>query len=112
METTMVQRIDESQFKELFKISVSMTGIKKRCRKSEFHILQGGYIPYNDGTFDRETIEAIAKGLIETNMKQVNSKIVICLDHVKQGIFMQTWEPFSKRHVKWNLVSSLENELT
>lgn len=98
--------------KELFKISVSMHGVKKRCRKSEFHLLQGGYIPYNEGTFDREAVEAVARGLIETNMKQVNSKIVISLDHVMQGDFMQTWEPFSNKHVKWQLVSSLENELT
>ena len=97
--------------KEIFKISVAMHGVKKRCRKSEFHLLQGGYIPYNEGTFDREAIETVARGLIETNMKQVNSKIVISLDHVMQGDFMKTWEPFSKKHVKWNLVSSLENEL-
>ena len=97
--------------KELFKISVSMHGVKKRCRKSEFHLLQGGYIPYNDGTFNREAIETVARGLIETNMKQVNSKIVISLDHIKQSEFMQTWEPFSNKNVKWQLVSSLENEL-
>lgn len=98
--------------KELFKISVSLHGVKKRCRKSEFHLLRGGYIPYNDGTFDCGAIEAIARGLVETNMKQVNGKIIINLDHVKQGEFMQTWEPFSDKNVKWQLVSSLENELT
>ena len=97
--------------KELFKISVSLHGVKKRCRKSEFHLLRGGYIDYNQGTFDREAIEAVARGLIETNMKDVRGKIVICLDHVKQGEFMQTWEPFSDKNVKWQLVSSLENEL-
>lgn len=98
--------------KELFKISVSVHGVKRRCRKSEFHLLQGGYIPYNEGTFNREAIEAVARGLIEVNMKQVNSKIIINLDHVKQGEFMQTWEPFSDKNIKWNLVSPLENELT
>lgn len=97
--------------KELFKISIGLYGVKKRCRKSEFHVLRAGYIPYNEGTFDREAIETIAKGLIETNMKQVNGKIIISLDHIKQGDFMQTWEPFSDKNVKWQLVSSLENEL-
>ncbi len=98
--------------KELFKISVSLHGVKKRCRKTEFHLLQGGYIPYNDGTFDREAINAVVRGLVVSNMKQVNGKIVINLDHIKQGEFMQTWEPFSDKNVKWQLVSSLENELT
>jgi hypothetical protein len=97
---------------QFYKLSVLVTGIKKRCRKTEFHLLQGGYIPYNDGTFDREAIEAIAKGLIETNMKQVNGKIIISLDHIKQGDFTQVWEPFSDKNVKWQLVSSLEKELT
>ena len=98
--------------KELFKISVSMYGVKNRCRKSEFHRLRGGYIDYNEGTFDRESVEAVARGLIESNMKQVNSKIVISLDHVKRDEHFERWEPFSDKNVKWNLVSSLENELT
>ena len=62
---------------QFYKLSVSVTGIKKRCRKTEFHLLQGGYIPYNDGTFDREAIEAIAKGLIETNIKKVEKEIFV-----------------------------------
>lgn len=98
--------------KELFKISVSVTGVKKRCRKSEFHLLKGGYIPYNEGTFDREAIEAVARGLVETNMKQVNGKIIIVLNHIKREEHFERWEPFSDKNVKWQLISSLENELT
>jgi hypothetical protein len=98
--------------KELFQISISLYGVKKRCRKSEFHALKAGYIDYNEGTFDREAIESVARGLIETNMKQVNGKIIISLDHIKQGDFTQVWEPFSDKNVKWQLVSSLEKELT
>ena len=98
--------------KELFKISVSVTGIKKRCRKSEFHVLRGGYIPYNGGSFDREAIEAVARGLIETNIKQLNSRVIIHLDRIEQDDFLERWEPFSDKNVKWELVSSLENVLT
>jgi KaiC/GvpD/RAD55 family RecA-like ATPase len=97
--------------KELFKISVSVTGIKKRCRKTEFHLLQGGYIPYNEGTFAREAVEAVARGLIETNMKEVNGKIVINLTHIKQDDHFERWEPFSIKNRHWQLVSPLENEL-
>lgn len=96
---------------QFYKLSVSVTGIKKRCRKSEFHLLKGGYIDYNEGTFDHEAIEAVARGLVETNMKKVNGKIVISLDHIKQDDHFERWEPFSDKNVKWNLVSSLENEL-
>ena len=97
---------------QFYKLSVSVTGIKKRCRKSEFHLLQGGYIPYNEGTIDREAIEAVAKGLIETNMKQVGKETFVILNHVKVADGIQTWELFGKTNMRWKIVSSLENELT
>ncbi len=96
---------------QFYKLSVSVTGIKKRCRKTEFHLLQGGYIPYNDGTFDREAIEVIAKGLIETNIKKVEKEIFVILNHVKVTDGIQTWEMFGKTNERWKIVSSLENEL-
>lgn len=98
--------------KELFKISVSVTGVKKRCRKSDFHVLRGGYIPYNEGSFDREAVEAIARGLVDSNMKQINSRVMIHLDRIEKGEFMERWELFSDKNVKFELKTPLENELT
>jgi len=97
--------------KELFKLSVSVRGVKKRCRKSDHHILQGGYMPYNGGNFDQAKIEDVVRGIVETNMKQVDGKIYIHLDHIKQGDFMQIWEPFSNKNVRFELKTSLENAL-
>lgn len=97
--------------KELFKLSVSLIGVKKRCRKSERHLLSGGYMPYNDGNYDQNEVETMAKKLISDNMKQVDSKIIVNLNHIKQGDFVQTWEPFSKKNVAFELKSSLENAL-
>lgn len=97
--------------KELFKISVSLRGVKKRCRKSDFHVLRGGYIPYNEGSFDREAVEAIARGLVDSNMKQINSRVMIHLDRIEKGEFMERWELFSDKNVKWELKTPLENEL-
>lgn len=98
--------------KEFFKISVAVTGVKKRCRKSEFHVFRGGYIPYNEGSFDREAVEAVARGLVDSNMKQVNSRVMIHLDRIEKGDFMERWEPFSNKNVKFELLTPLENELT
>ena len=97
--------------KELFKISVAVTGVKKRCRKSEFHVLRGGYIPYNGGSFDREAVEGMARGLVDSNMKQVNSRIIVHLDRIEKGDFMETWEMFSDKNIKFELKTPLENEL-
>ena len=98
--------------KEFFKISVAVTGVKKRCRKSEFHVLRGGYIPYNEGSFDREAVEAVARGLVDSNMKQVNSKVMIHLDRIERGGFMERWEMFSDKNIKFELKTPLENELS
>ena len=97
--------------KEFFKLSVSLIGVKKRCRKSEHHVLRGDYLPYNDGNYNKEEIEEMAKKLLSDNMKSINSVVIVNLDHVEQGDFMQTWEPFSKKNVRFELKSSLENAL-
>jgi hypothetical protein len=100
---------------EFFKISVSVSGIKKRCRKAERHLLNGGYIPYNDGNYNAEEINDLVKGLVSTNMKEVQNVPTIHLDHVivkhDEGFRSEQWEPFSKLNKKFLLVSSLENEL-
>lgn len=98
--------------RELFKISVSTHGIKKKCRKSDFHFFKAGHIPYNEGTFNKDEIEAVARGIIESNMKEVKAKIMIHLDHITQDENFEQWEPFSNKNVRWELKSSLENVLT
>lgn len=96
---------------QFFRVGVSLSGVKKRCRKSENHYLSGGYIPYNDGIFNQEEVENLAKGIVETNMKQVNGRIFIVLNHVKREGGIETWEMFGKTNVKFELQSSLEKEL-
>jgi hypothetical protein len=96
---------------QFFRVGVSVNGVKKRCRKSESHYLSGGYIPYNDGAFNQEEIENLARGIVETNMKQVNGRIFIVLNHVKVADGIETWEMFGKTNVKLELKTSLENAL-
>ena len=97
--------------KELFRIGVSVNGVKKRCRKSESHYLSGGYIPFNGGFFNQVEIENLAKGILETNMKRIDGKVFIILNHVKVADGIETWELFGKTNVKFELKSSLENAL-
>jgi hypothetical protein len=99
------------KMEQFFKLGVSVTGIKKRCRKAEHHYISGGYLPYNDGAFNSDEVESLVKGIIETNMKQVNGKIYIVLNHVKRADGIETWEMFGKTNVKYELKSSLENAL-
>lgn len=96
---------------EFFKFYVIVTGVKKRCRKAERHMLKAGYFPYNEGSFDRDVVESIARGLIETNIKQVTGKVFISLDHVVRDEHFERWEMFSDKHVKFELKTPLENEL-
>ena len=91
----------------LFKISIQVIGIKKRCRKSERHFFQLGSIPYNDGQFDKSETSDKVKAFIETNMKSVNSLTRVSLDHTvitKDEFCTQTtWEPFSDKNVRFDL---------
>lgn len=96
---------------QFFKIGISVNGIKKRCRKSESHYLSGGYIPYNDGAFNQDEVETLAKAILETNMKRIDGKVAVILNHVKVADGIQTWEMFGKTNVRFELNSSLENAL-
>jgi hypothetical protein len=96
---------------QFFRVGISVDGIKKRCRKSDSHYFHAGYIPYNNGEFNKEEIENLAKGLIETNMKTLNSKVYVILNHVKRSEGIETWEMFGETNVEFVLNSSLENAL-
>lgn len=96
---------------QFFKLEVSVKGIKKRCRKSESHYISGGYLPYNDGAFNQSEVENLARGILETNMKKIDGKISVILNHVKVAEGIQTWEMFGKTNVKFELLTGLEKEL-
>ena len=101
----------ENKMEQFFKVGISVNGIKKRCRKVDSHYFHAGYVPYNDSQFNQEEIETLAKKLIETNMKEVASKVYVVLNHIKKSNGFETWEMFGKTNVKFELVSSLENAL-
>jgi len=96
---------------QFFKLGVAVNGVKKRCRKSESHYLSGGYLPYNDGVFNQDEVENLVRGILETNMKRIEGKVFIILNHVKVADGIQTWEMFGKTNVKFELKTSLENAL-
>ena len=102
--------------KDLFKITVHVCGVKKRCRKVERHYFSAGYIPYNGGNFNQEEVEQLAQGVIESNMKQLRSAVQVSLNHIKRsdnegGFTIESWEMFGKTNVSFILQSSLEKEL-
>lgn len=96
---------------QFYRLGVAVNGIKKRCRKSERHFISGGYLPYNDGTFNQDEVENLAKGILESNMKRIDGKVKVVLNHVKVDGGIETWEMFGKTNVQFELTSSLEKEL-
>lgn len=100
---------------KFFKISVHVYGVKKRCRKVERHMLSLGYIPWNEGHFNQEEVEAKARAAIAENMKSVNSAVSVALNCVTRsmdtGICIETWEIFGKNNREFKLTTSLEKEL-
>lgn len=93
--------------KVLFKISIQVIGIKKRCRKSERHFFQLGHMPYNDGQYNKEEVSDRVKAFLDTNMKSINSLTRVSLDHTvitKDEFCTQTtWQPFSDKNVRFDL---------
>lgn len=96
---------------QFYKLGVAVSGVKKRCRKSERHFISGGYLPYNDGNFNQEEVENLARGILETNMKRIDGKVKVVLNHVKRDGGIESWEMFGKTNVQFELQSSLEKEL-
>ena len=91
----------------VFKISIQVIGVKKRCRKSERHFFQLGSIPYNDGSFDQSSINNKVRDFLATNMKSINSLTRVSLDHTvithDEFCTQTTWEPFSDKNVRFDL---------
>lgn len=97
--------------KELFKISIHVVGIKKRCRKPDRHIFSLGYVPYNDGAFNQDEIEKRAKDFLAENMKQVLGVPNVSLNRVVKSEGVETWEMFSDKNKSFKILSGLENVL-
>lgn len=98
-----IQKLNESN---KFKIAIEVIGIKKRCRKSERHMFQLGYVPYNNGSYCPDILKEQIKGFLDSNMKEVSSAVRVHLDHViitQEGYFTSTkWEPFSDKNKRFD----------
>ena len=87
---------------EKYRVSIQLIGIKKRCRKSERHFFHFSHLPYNNGTYDHDTLKSEVISWIHTNMKEVFSKVRVNLDYVvienERGFTVTKWEPFCPNH--------------
>jgi len=92
----------------MFRMSVFVVGVKKRCRKVDRHHLNMGYLPYNDGVFDRCEVEQKARDMVDTNMKSAN-KIQVRLTKVEfkesNGITMESFLMFDDAHVSFDIAA-------
>jgi hypothetical protein len=93
-----------------FRVSVFVTGVKKRCRKVDTHTLSLGYIDYNDGIFDKSDLENKARALLQENMKSVVTVAVnltrVEIDRSESGYAMEKFLMFDKRHAFFRLEPS------
>jgi hypothetical protein len=95
---------------ELFKLSIYFQGVKKRCRKSDRHLMTISHFPYNNGQYDKEAIIALVHSFIETNVTRTDSMVNVTLDYIvkseERGFTVTQWEPFSDRHVKFQIAAN------
>jgi hypothetical protein len=101
---------------KMYKVYVMVWGVKKRCRVSKRHVLNMGYIPYNDGVYDKEALTQKAKDFVSTNLKKVEEAPVLNLSYVEvgydNGFRSEMWQAHSPNSVNWKVLSGLENQLT
>jgi hypothetical protein len=90
--------------KILYRISVQLIGIKKRCRKSDRHFFHFGHMPFGDVNYD--DVKQKVRDFVYTNMKQVNSQVRVHLDYVvikNEGTYTVTqWEPFDAKNIRFD----------
>jgi hypothetical protein len=84
-----------------YKVSVSVYGVMKRQRKPKIHVLNLGYFEYSEGLSMEyiSKMKEVAKGSIETNMRQ-SSAGTLHFDFVQIQGGIMTWMPFSEKNVK------------
>jgi hypothetical protein len=96
---------------ELFKLSISVIGIKKRCRKVEKHFFDAGYIPYSEEILNQDELIDKARNLVNTNMKTVQGVPVLRLNHVTESEGIIQWEMFSAKHKEIKILEPVLQEL-
>lgn len=94
-----------------FKVSIILTGIRKKQRKEKRHCLPIGYVEWNNGLYDENSISDKVKTFIQENMKTVNSEIKVHLDMITITDIFEQWLPFSSDNKQFTLKSSLERAL-
>jgi hypothetical protein len=89
-------------FMEKFKVSVFVTGVKKKGRKADKHLFNVGYVEYKENMTDEEKAKLIevARGVVETNMKSFLNGFTVNLNHVTLYDGGEIWEPFSDKNLK------------
>ena len=101
---------------KLFKVSIIVTGVKKRCRKTEQHFLSLGYIDYNDGAFNQDELTEKVKNYLSDNMREIKSIPRVNLYYVERrkdafGKVLVIPSFVDDRNISFNVQSSLENAL-
>lgn len=85
-----------------WKVSARANGIKKGCRKVNFHS-SGPLAVYADKPSEADCV-ALATAWVYMNMKETKSAKAIATYWTQNGE-METWEPFNKDHnIKYKIV--------
>ena len=93
--------------KNQFKLSISFIGLMGRQRKAQHNMIGLGYIDVE--SMDLESVKMQALARIKKEVKSVQNRIMLNLDHVKFDGNIMTWEPFSKDHVRVDLTKDYIN---
>jgi hypothetical protein len=96
--------------KEYYKLSVAVTGLKRRDRKVKFHSLSIGHL--NDLIVDEIEVSNTVRAFLAENMKEICGQVIIHLDKIKEENGFQVWKPFSKENITFKLTSPLEQALS
>ena len=96
--------------KEYYRLSVVVTGLKRRDKKVKFHSLLIGHL--NDLIVDEIEVSNTVRAFLAENMKEVCGQVIIHLDKIKEENGFQVWEPFNKENIKFKLTSLLEQALS
>ena len=87
-----------------YALSISVRGVKKRCRKSDLHHFHVGAVSLD---FDRKELESKVYDLIFLNMKSISSMIYVTLNYTvekkERDITCRQFEPFSDKNIKFQL---------
>lgn len=84
-----------------FRVSIHVTGVKKRCRKADRHVELLGYEPLSV-SYDKVREDALA--WIKANMRAYQPGAYVKLNLIEfsndSGVGIETWLPFGPGHVR------------